>query len=54
MSDRIRELVEVPVDFFKEGTQFLNRCTKPNRKGVLCCLRQSSSRSAVRSELALS
>lgn len=33
MSDRIRELVEVPVDFVKEGTHLLNRCTKPDRNG---------------------
>ena len=40
MSDRIRELVEVPVGFVKEGTQLLNRCTKPDRKGKLCLTRE--------------
>lgn len=34
MSERVRELVEEPVAFMKEGTQFLKRCTKPDRKGM--------------------
>ena len=34
MSERIRELVEEPAAFVKEGTQFLKRCTKPDRKGT--------------------
>lgn len=33
MSERVRELVEEPAAFVKEGTQFLKRCTKPDRKG---------------------
>ncbi|WFD25535.1 hypothetical protein MNAN1_000495 [Malassezia nana] len=32
MSERVRELVEEPIAFVKEGTQFLKRCTKPDRK----------------------
>lgn len=34
MSERMRELVEEPVSFLNEGIQFLNRCTKPSRKGT--------------------
>lgn len=33
MSERIREIVDVPVSFVHEGVRFLNRCTKPNHKG---------------------
>ncbi|WFD37529.1 uncharacterized protein MJAP1_000473 [Malassezia japonica] len=32
MSERIREIVDVPVSFVQEGVHFLNRCTKPDRK----------------------
>ncbi|KAE9372395.1 secE/sec61-gamma protein [Hyaloscypha bicolor E] len=32
MSDQIQEFLDIPRDFFKEGTQFLNRCTKPDRR----------------------
>ena len=28
MSDQIQELMDIPRDFFKDGTQFINRCTK--------------------------
>ncbi|WFD29363.1 hypothetical protein MSPP1_000372 [Malassezia sp. CBS 17886] len=35
MSERIREIVEVPANFLHEGTQFLQRCTKPDRKEFL-------------------
>lgn len=34
MSDKIREFVDVPKEFFKDGMQFMNRCTKPDRKGT--------------------
>ena len=34
MSDKIREFVEVPQEFFKDGMQFMKRCTKPDRKGA--------------------
>ncbi|KAJ1027770.1 hypothetical protein NDA13_003225 [Ustilago tritici] len=32
MSDKIKEIVDIPQNFFREGTHFVNRCTKPNRK----------------------
>ncbi|GHJ83950.1 hypothetical protein NliqN6_0352 [Naganishia liquefaciens] len=32
MSDAVKEFVEVPRQFVKEGTQFVNRCTKPTQK----------------------
>ncbi|KAI3626049.1 hypothetical protein CBS9595_001410 [Malassezia furfur] len=32
MSERIREIVDLPVSFVHEGVHFLNRCTKPDRK----------------------
>lgn len=28
MSDTIQELADIPKEFFKDGTQFINRCTK--------------------------
>jgi hypothetical protein len=28
MSDLIQEMADVPREFFKDGTQFINRCTK--------------------------
>nr|CAG8449088.1 8954_t:CDS:2 [Entrophospora candida]CAG8451761.1 14490_t:CDS:2 [Entrophospora candida] len=34
MSDQLKEFVEMPKQFIKEGTQFVNRCTKPDRKAV--------------------
>lgn len=34
MSERIREIVDLPVSFVHEGVHFLNRCTKPDRKGA--------------------
>ncbi|PSK34834.1 putative protein transport protein Sec61 subunit gamma [Elsinoe australis] len=32
MSDQLKEFADVPRDFLKEGTQFLNRCTKPDKR----------------------
>ncbi|KAB2580626.1 putative protein transport protein Sec61 subunit gamma [Lasiodiplodia hormozganensis] len=32
MSDQIKELADVPKDFIKDGTQFINRCTKPDKR----------------------
>ncbi|KAI1617321.1 translocation complex subunit Sss1 [Exophiala viscosa] len=32
MSDLLQEMADVPRDFFKDGTQFINRCTKPDRR----------------------
>lgn len=28
MSETLQDLTDVPKEFFKDGTQFLNRCTK--------------------------
>lgn len=28
MSDQIQELVDIPLDFIKDGKMFINRCTK--------------------------
>jgi hypothetical protein len=28
MSDLLQEMADVPREFFKDGTQFINRCTK--------------------------
>ncbi|PWN37519.1 protein translocase SEC6, partial [Meira miltonrushii] len=35
MADNIREWIELPQGFVREGTQFMNRCTKPDRKEFL-------------------
>jgi len=32
MSDQVKELLDIPRDFFKDGTQFINRCTKPDQR----------------------
>ncbi|KAI9851047.1 MAG: Sec61p translocation complex subunit [Thelocarpon superellum] len=32
MSDQLRELAEIPRDFLRDGTLFLNRCTKPDKR----------------------
>ncbi|KAE9965928.1 hypothetical protein BLS_008304 [Venturia inaequalis] len=32
MADQVKELAEIPREFLKEGTQFLNRCTKPDKR----------------------
>ncbi|KAJ7786501.1 hypothetical protein B0H16DRAFT_1708660 [Mycena metata] len=34
MSDKVREFVEVPQQFIRDGSQFLTRCTKPSDKGL--------------------
>jgi len=31
MSDQFKELADIPRDFVRDGTQFLNRCTKPDK-----------------------
>lgn len=28
MSEQMQEILDIPKDFFKDGTQFINRCTK--------------------------
>ncbi|PBP15942.1 protein secE/sec61-gamma protein [Diplocarpon rosae] len=32
MSDQIQEVLDIPRDFVREGTQFINKCTKPDRR----------------------
>ncbi|KIM88664.1 hypothetical protein PILCRDRAFT_813634 [Piloderma croceum F 1598] len=31
MSDKIREFVEIPQQFVRDGKQFITRCTKPSQ-----------------------
>ncbi|PWN89993.1 secE/sec61-gamma protein [Acaromyces ingoldii] len=35
MADTLREIAELPQTFVREGTQFMNRCTKPDKKEFL-------------------
>jgi len=35
MSDQMQELLDIPRDFIKDGSQFINRCTKPDRREFL-------------------
>ncbi|KAF3151263.1 Sec61p translocation complex subunit [Orbilia oligospora] len=35
MSDQVSQIADIPKDFLREGTQFVNRCTKPDRKEFL-------------------
>ncbi|WAQ90350.1 hypothetical protein PtA15_12A339 [Puccinia triticina] len=30
--DQVKEISEIPQKFLKEGSQFMNRCTKPDQK----------------------
>lgn len=39
MSDTLQEMADIPKDFFKDGTAFLNRCTK--RTCPYCLLRDT-------------
>ncbi|KAF7512250.1 hypothetical protein GJ744_001818 [Endocarpon pusillum] len=32
MSETLQEIADVPKDFLRDGTQFLNRCTKPDKR----------------------
>ncbi|KAL8826946.1 MAG: hypothetical protein Q9191_003483 [Dirinaria sp. TL-2023a] len=32
MSDQLKELADIPKDFMRDGTQFMNRCTKPDKR----------------------
>ncbi|KAF2105003.1 hypothetical protein NA57DRAFT_51789 [Rhizodiscina lignyota] len=34
-SSQLKELADIPKDFIKDGTQFLNRCTKPDKREFL-------------------
>jgi len=33
--DQAKELLEMPRDFFKDGEQFIRRCSKPDRREFL-------------------
>ncbi|CAD6592289.1 MAG: Sec61p translocation complex subunit [Alectoria sarmentosa] len=35
MSDQFREILDIPRDFLHDGTQFINRCTKPDKREIL-------------------
>ncbi|KAL1301518.1 hypothetical protein AAFC00_005761 [Neodothiora populina] len=35
MSEQIKDLAEMPREFLKDGTQFINRCTKPDKREFL-------------------
>ncbi|KAL8792594.1 MAG: hypothetical protein Q9195_004817 [Heterodermia aff. obscurata] len=32
MSDQLKEIADIPKDFLRDGTQFMNRCTKPDKR----------------------
>ncbi|CAI7666928.1 unnamed protein product [Penicillium bialowiezense] len=32
MSETLQELADIPKDFVREGTQFVRRCTKPDKR----------------------
>jgi len=32
MSEQIEDLINIPRDFIKDGTLFINRCTKPDKR----------------------
>ncbi|THH05657.1 hypothetical protein EW146_g9843 [Bondarzewia mesenterica] len=32
MSDKVKELLEIPQEFVRDGNQFMIRCTKPSQK----------------------
>ena len=33
MSEQVKQILDVPRDFIKDGAFFLNRCTKPSKRG---------------------
>jgi len=35
MADQIQELMDIPKDFVRDGTLFLNKCTKPDKREFL-------------------
>ena len=39
MADQFKEIAEIPRDFLRDGTQFLNRCTK--RKSLFVHMRNT-------------
>ncbi|KAL1968043.1 hypothetical protein VTN77DRAFT_2172 [Rasamsonia byssochlamydoides] len=32
MSETLQELADIPKDFVRDGMQFINRCTKPDKR----------------------
>lgn len=36
--DQIKEMADVPQEFVKEGLQFINRCTKPDKREFISTL----------------
>ncbi|KAF8249713.1 protein translocase SEC6 [Wilcoxina mikolae CBS 423.85] len=32
MSDQFAQMAEIPREFMRDGTQFINRCTKPDKR----------------------
>ncbi|KAL3421905.1 translocation complex subunit sss1 [Phlyctema vagabunda] len=39
MADQVQELLEIPKEFLRSGTQFLTRCTKPDKQEFLTITR---------------
>jgi len=35
MADQVQEWLNIPQDFLREGTQFVAKCTKPDKKEFL-------------------
>ena len=33
--DQVKDFADVPQEFIKEGVQFMNRCTKPDKREFL-------------------
>ncbi|KAF2791130.1 secE/sec61-gamma protein [Melanomma pulvis-pyrius CBS 109.77] len=33
--DQVKELADVPQEFVRDGVQFINRCTKPDKREFL-------------------
>ncbi|EMG45452.1 Protein transport protein, putative [Candida maltosa Xu316] len=38
-AEGLEKLTEVPVEFFKDGSAFVNKCQKPNQKEYLKIIR---------------
>lgn len=36
MAEGLEKITEVPVEFFKDGSAFVRKCTKPNKTGMCC------------------
>ncbi|ODV94426.1 hypothetical protein PACTADRAFT_51263 [Pachysolen tannophilus NRRL Y-2460] len=39
MAEGMEKLTEVPTEFIREGTAFINKCTKPDQKEYLRVIR---------------